>query len=114
MNKILEESLIKFKNITLDLIYALESNDFDALDSLLEKRQGIIDSIEISNYTEQEFKYLASSIDLLTLQKRVLDLMNSKKVELRNEMDKLSEIKTANKSYQSKFAVDSVYFNKKI
>ncbi|WP_074042349.1 flagellar protein FliT [Desnuesiella massiliensis] len=114
MDKLLEESLIEFKSITLDLINALEYDDFDKLESLIEKRQAIINILEKANYAEEEFKHIASSIDLLTLQKKVLDLMNSKKVELRSEMDKLSEIKTANKSYNSKFAVDSVYFNKKI
>ena len=114
MNKLVEESLIEFKNITLDLINALECDDFDILESLIEKRQAIISTLEKTDYTEEEFKHIASSIDLLTLQKKVLDLMNVKKVELRNEMDKLSEVKNANKSYKSRFAVDSVYFNKKI
>lgn len=114
MNKLLEESLIEFKNVTLNLINALESDDFDEIESLIEKRQNIISALENTNYTEEEFRHIASSINLLTLQKKVLDLMNAKKVELRNEMDKLSEVKIANKSYNSKFAVDSVYFNKKI
>lgn len=114
MNNQLEKFLKEFKNITLDLIKALEDDNLDAMEELLDKRQSIIIHLENIEYTTEEFKEIVNQIDILTLQKKLLDLMNEKKVKLRTEMDKLSETKAANKSYKSKFAVDSVYFNKKI
>lgn len=114
MIDILENQLQEFKEVTLELIQKMEKSEFEKLDELLQKRQSIIEHIDKLRCDEKEFKDIAESIDVLTLQKKLFDLMNQKKLELRSEMDKISEIKNANKSYKSKNSLDSVYFNKKI
>lgn len=114
MVEILKCQLEDFKEVTLKLIEKVENDEFEKLDELLEKRQEIIVRIDKLQYSQEEFRNIAESIDILPLQKKLLDLMNIKKIKLRNEMDKISEIKNANKSYQSKSSLDSVYFSKKI
>lgn len=110
----LKSQLEAFKKITLELIQKMENGEFEDLDNLLQSRQTIIEKIENLNYSHKEFKVLAEDIDLLRLQKKLSELMNQKKLELRNEIDKISEIKNANKSYKSKHSLDSVFFSKKI
>lgn len=106
--------LEKFKETTLQLIKKVENSEIEDLDELLNKRQIIIEAIDKLNYSQEEFKALLKALDILTLQKKLLDLMNKKKIDLRNEMQKISEVKNANKSYHSRVSLDPVYFNKKI
>ncbi|MEA4826421.1 MAG: flagellar protein FliT [Clostridium sp.] len=114
MVEILKCQLKDFKEVTLKLIEKVENDEFEKLDELLEKRQEIIVRIDKLQYSQEEFRNIAESIDILPLQKKLLDLMNIKKIKLRNEMDKILEIKNANRSYQSRNSLDSVYFSKKI
>lgn len=114
MNMDLYETLENFKIITLKLIEELEKDNFDELDSLLNLRQLEIDKMDNINYTKEEFKKLCMEYKILALQERLTKLMNQKRMEVRNEIDKLSEAKSANKSYNKRFSIDSIYFNKKI
>lgn len=110
----LRENLSKYKNITIKLIDNTEREEYDKLDELLSNRQDIIDDIEKLKYTKEEFLILCKEFDILLLQQKLIKLTNEKRVNLRHDIDNLSTSQTANKSYGKRYAVDSVFFNKKI
>lgn len=114
MNLQLKQSLEEFKVITIKLIEMIEKGDFEALEDLLLNRQQKIDEMDKMTYTKEEFTMLCSEVQILRLQEKLTNLMNEKRFEVRNEINKLTDMKSANKSYNKRFNVDSIYFNKKI
>lgn len=114
MSDKLREELVKFKNTTLRLFEVIEEENYDMLNPLLAERQGYIDRVMNLEYTQEEIAAVFSELELLKLEDKLQELMKSKLGEAKAEINKLSKSKTANKSYHSKFNVDSLYFNKKI
>lgn len=110
----LREKLNEYKNITIKLIDEIEREEYDNLDKLLSKRQDLINDIEKLKYTKEDFLKLCKEFDILVLQQKLIKLTNEKKANLRHNIDNLSASQTANKSYGKRYAVDSVFFNKKI
>lgn len=106
--------LTQYKDCTLKLINCIEKDDIDNLQKYFDERQDLIDSMENIKYTKEEFKSLCSELDILILQKKLTDLMMEKKGNLKDEIDKFQEVKSADKNYKKKYHVDSIFFNKKI
>jgi hypothetical protein len=113
MENYLKMELKKFNEITLELVASLEKEAYDALDELFMKRQEIINSIDKLSYEQEEFVAICKELQIAELDAQLNGLMKEKKDKVRANMDSLAERKTANKSYSTKFAVDSIYFNKK-
>jgi len=112
--KILKAHLMEYKEITLALIKALEEDNIDELDLLLENRQDLINHIETYEYDKEVFKDLCINLKIIPLQSKLSTMLNEKKSEVKEEIDKLVELKSVSKSYNKRFSVDSIYFNKKI
>lgn len=110
----LKEELINYKDATIMLIKALEEHKFDSLEVLLEKRQGFINNINSRSYTKGEFIELSSELELSKLEDRLIKLMNEKLEETKKSINEFSKSKSARKSYNNKFSVDPLYYNKKI
>jgi hypothetical protein len=110
----LKEEFINYKNINLKLIKALEEENFDILDDLLSERQEIIDNVNSINYEQAELASVFSELKILEEEDKLKELMKKKMDGVKDNIDKLAKTKRAGKSYNSKFSVDSIYFNKKI
>lgn len=106
--------LKQYMELTVKLINEVEGYNFENLDLLLQNREEVIERIKAIRYTEEEFKIACKAYNLVLLEKKLNDLIHKSKIELKNEIDKFSESKSANKGYNKKFSVDSLYFNKKI
>lgn len=109
----LKEELINYKNLTLELITSVEKEDYDSLDSLLSDRQNVIEEINKLTYSKEEFLCLCRNLDILVLNQKLIKISSEKKSSIRKHIDELRVSKNANKSYNKRFAVDSVFFNKK-
>jgi len=103
-----------FKALTVKLIAELENNLYDNLEEILHKRQEIIIEINKINYTSDIFKELCVNMNVIQLEHKATMLMNDKKNILKKELSQVEGSKTANKNYNKRFSVDSLYFNKKI
>jgi hypothetical protein len=110
----LRQYLVRFKELTIELIECLEKGYYDSLEELYDKRQYIIDDIDKLKYSKEFFKAISIEQQLMPLQQKLTMLMNQRKTEARHELDTLSASKTASKSYNTKHKVDSLFFNKKI
>ncbi|KOA21042.1 hypothetical protein CLHOM_06300 [Clostridium homopropionicum DSM 5847] len=110
----LREALTKYKNYTLQIIESSEMEDYDPISELLNKRQIVIETIGEMDYTIEEFSVIANELQIMFFEKRLNDVVIEKKNKLRIKLDKLLENKNANKTYNKKFYVDALFFNKKI
>lgn len=114
MNSQLTEELTKYKDTTIELIKAVESEDYDLLESIIAKRSEIINNIEKLNYTHEEFRANCTKLKILFFQNNLNKLMNEKKLKIKSQLDSMNENKNLRNSYNKKFSVDSIFFNKKI
>lgn len=114
MEKELFESLYSYKEITDKIIYELQKETYEELDDLFNKRQAIINKIQLLPYDVEMFRKICEKLDLLKSDNNLGELIKSKKEFVAGEIRKTSVNRNANKSYNKKFQVDSIFFNKKI
>ncbi|RHW65654.1 flagellar protein FliT [Clostridium botulinum] len=98
----LRNKLIKFREITLDIIDSLEKEDYDTPERLLEERENIIKEIDNLNYKKEEFKKIDKELELLIIEKKLQNLMIEKKAMIKLKLRKTSENKEANRNYSTK------------
>ncbi|EJP6470965.1 flagellar protein FliT [Clostridium sporogenes] len=105
----LRSKLIKFREITLNIIDYLEKEDYDSPENLLEERENIIKEINNLNYKKEEFKKVGAELELLLIEKKLQSLMIEKKTKVKLKLKKASENKEANKNYSTKqFSKESI------
>lgn len=110
LRKILES----YRTYSLELIYSLEKEDYDILEELLNKRQVVIEEINNIQYTKEEFSKIAEELQILVYQKRLSDLMIKKRGKVKEEINRMSNAKNANYSYNSRLYNSPKIFNKTI
>ncbi|MCB2297193.1 hypothetical protein [Clostridium tagluense] len=113
MKELIQE-LIEFKQITIELIEALQQDEIRKLDNLLDSRQRSIENMEKIQYTTEEFTDICTELDILKLQKELLELMKTKKENTRQELNKIQLTKNASNNYNKSFYANSGMFNKQI
>jgi 4-alpha-glucanotransferase len=112
MNNGLLQSMLEYKNITVELISSLESENYDALDLLLDKRQAIIEELKIVEYTDKEFYSIYNQLQMEEHQNKLENLFKTKMSIVKDELKKIKLSKNANQSYNHREYSDSIYFNK--
>jgi hypothetical protein len=110
----LKIQLKKYRDITLKLIENLNQNQFDELNDLLSERESVIYAINSLKYTNEEFKELCSDFKIIESEKILLNLMSKRKEFVRNEIEKMTIRRNANKSYNENFYNSNRIFSKKI
>jgi len=105
----LRNKLIKFREITLNIIVSLEKEDYDPPRKLLKERELIIQEINNLNYQKEEFKKIDEELELLLIEKKLQNLMIEKKANIKLKIKKTLENKVANRNYSTKqFNTDSI------
>lgn len=110
----LKNCLREFKDITVEIIRILEKDEFEELNSLFDSRESIINKMDDYSFTKETFKQLCSEFDILPLQRKLIQTMNIKRSDIKNEISRIENIKSARVSYNKKSSLDSLYVNKKI
>jgi hypothetical protein len=114
MKNFLEEELIKFKSISVQIIDYLRNEEYDGIDKLLNDRSEVIEHIQTLTYRQTDFNDVAANLGLLDTERELTVLLSQKKQEVRELMNKVNTVKKANNNYQRNFHSDSLFFNKKI
>jgi len=114
MNSQLREELTKYRDTTIELIKAVENENYDILDNYIDQRREIINSIEKLNFTKEEFIIVCNELKILFFQNNLNKLMNEKKLKVKRQLESINDTKNLQSSYNKKFSVDSIFFNKKI
>jgi uncharacterized Zn finger protein len=112
--KELVQKLAEFKQITLELIKALQKDEIYKLDDILDRRQIVIEDMEKLQYTAEEFADICAELDILNLQHKLLELMQQSKENTKQELNKIQITKNANNNYNKSFYNNAGTFNKQI
>ncbi|MFD3157518.1 flagellar protein FliT [Haloimpatiens sp. FM7330] len=96
------------------MIEEASNEKIDNIGDLLEKRQEIINSINELNYSKEEFKKVASDLDIVNLENELRGILENKKMECKREIDKVKKKKTAHQVYNSAFTKNSYFIKQKI
>ncbi|KMT21692.1 hypothetical protein [Clostridium cylindrosporum] len=115
--------LNKFKDKTLEIISVLEKDDeyiLDNLDSLFRERQSIIDKIDTLETVQDEFKLIASELNLSFQEERLNSILEEKRKTLKDEVlqvkkdiTKMKNQRLLNKKYVNMNPIDPVFLSKK-
>lgn len=114
MKRRISELLMNFSILTHELCSCIEKDEFDSLANLYDERQLLIDELSHMDYDIEEFKHIASELDLPQLEKKLNELMRGKHLQLKTLMNKLSLSKNVNANYNKNSYIDSIFLNKKI
>lgn len=112
--KELTQELMQFKKVTIELIEALQQEQVNKLDNLLDSRQIVIENMEKLQYTSEEFTDICNGLDILNIQHKLLELMQQSKEDTKRELNKIQLIKNANSNYNKSFYDNAGTFNKQI
>lgn len=112
--KELKQMLVQFKQVTIELITALQQDEIHKLDSLLDSRQMVIENMEKLKYTTEEFTNICNELDILNVQHQLSELMQAKKENTKKELNKIQLTKSANNNYNKSFYANSGTFDKQI
>lgn len=112
--KELTQELVQFKQVTLELIKVLQQDEIYKLDSLMDSRQMIIENMGRLQYTTEEFTNTCNKLDILNVQQKLLELIQVKKENTKDELNKIQQTKNANNNYNKTFYANSGIFNKQI
>lgn len=112
--KDLKQNLVQFKQVTKELIMALQQDKINKLDDLFDSRQMVINNMEKLKYTTEEFTSICNDLDILNIQQELLELMKEKKDDTLQELNKIHLTKNANNNYNKSFYDSVGMFNKQI
>ena len=109
----LNENLIKYKNITLNIIQTVKDDKYEKLDELFNKRQLILDNINKLDYSKEELKMYYVQCEIEKSEKILTCEIKARKQNL------LEKIKVNNKRQAAvvgynKLSTNSVFLSKKI
>ena len=113
-NNNLRYALNKYKEITIMLIESLKKDDIDSLDNLFDRRQKEIDKLMAINSSKEQFSEIYNELSIKEVDASLKEKMLEKRNEIKNQIDRFNETKSASRMYSKKNAVDAIFFNKKI
>lgn len=114
MSENLKRELQNFLRVTNKIIEDLLQADYDSLDALFDNRQRIIDNIDALDFEKDTFISIAKELGVQEQDIQLNELLVSARVNVRQNIDALSNHWNAKNGYTKKFSVDALYYNKKI
>ncbi len=113
----LKNLLLEYKNINDKLIdilsQDLEDSNYDELQPLLSERQQVINSINLLNYTTEEFSTISKELNIPASEELLNKLFIEKKELLKEKLIALKQSKAANNEYHSNFYRNIYFINDK-
>ncbi|WMJ81309.1 flagellar protein FliT [Clostridium sp. MB40-C1] len=108
------EVLIKeYKKCSLEVLSILDSDNFDSLDELLDKRGEIINNISMLKSALGEVKSAYEKHEIYKLDKLIVEKIELKKDELREKILDVKRRREGTKSYNN-FNTRAVFLSKEI
>lgn len=105
----LHEYLEEYRALTLDLMDEIQQNG--EINSLLEEREYIINSINSLDFDKEEIKTIGNSLNLLKLEEELKILYKKEKVKVKKQIENIKKAKQINTNYNN---IDNIarVFNK--
>ncbi len=107
----LKLSLESYRNITIELIKNVKKGE--DLNTLLQKREDIIESIKNIDFTNEEFKEFAKSFKIMELDEELKKSITNEKEKVKEKLKILKITREARMKYENT-QFKPTFFNKKI
>lgn len=109
----LEESFIKYKNITLTIMEIVKSEEYENLDEFFNQRQLILDDVNKLNCSKEKLKEFCLKHNIDKLDKTLEEEMKNKKEELLTKIRQNQKRKMAMNGY-SNLQAKSVFLSREL
>lgn len=109
----LEELILKYKGITLDIISAVNQEELDKLESLFLERECVLTEISNRNEEKEKLRKLYEENGLSVIDEELKKRIETSLENVRLELFKIRKMSEINKVYNT-FDAKSVYISKKI
>lgn len=105
--------LEQYIQVSLNLIKSIEEDDDSNGELLIEKREELLLLLENIDFSKEDFKKVATELELVELENKVMETVNKKKENVKRELIELKRQREANRTYGN--SLKNVNFiNKKI
>ncbi|WP_026881234.1 flagellar protein FliT [Clostridium akagii] len=106
----------EYKEKTTDMLKAIEQEDYDKLNILIEERQKILDIFKENPemYAKTEIASEFNNRDIFALDKEVSELTKKNFMEVREKLQSINSDASIKNKYNPGFSGNSLFFNKKI
>lgn len=107
----LEESFIKYRDITLNIIEIVKAEEYEKLDEMFQQRQLILEDINKINYSKEELKKFFFKYEIENLEKVLASEMKVKKEDLLGKIRENKKRQVAMNGYNN-FSAKAVFLSK--
>lgn len=97
----LKAELIKYRDITVELIKDLEKDYFDNIESSVKRRQEVLDFIINSKFSKEDGKEIFEELKLQQLNDQLIKLMERNLEIIKEKSYNFSKVKAANNVYNA-------------
>ena len=94
----LEKILYEYKNVTLEMIELVNSNNFD-ISLLLQKREKILNSISELSIDKNELKEEIERLEIMDYDEKLQFIVKEKMIEIRKDIKRLKQSQQAYHKY---------------
>ncbi|GFR36141.1 flagellar protein FliT [Thermobrachium celere] len=97
-----------YKELSIDIINAINNENVDLLDELLDKRQLIINEIEKIE-DKSQIKNIINELNILKIDEKINNAIIELKQKIKENIKKVKEQRSVNNRYKINEPIDSVY-----
>jgi Icc-related predicted phosphoesterase len=112
--KDLKSYLEEYKQISLDMIKIIQSENYEYIEDKLNQRQEIINNLNKTTYEKNKFKEIFVNLGLEDIQKQVNSILQEKLHNIKENIEKSKQSRLANKSYNNINRNNYNFLNKKV
>jgi predicted RNase H-like nuclease (RuvC/YqgF family) len=106
----------EYREKTADMLKAIEEENYDRLNNLIQERQEILDIFKKTpeGYSVNEITKEFQDNDFFSLDKEVIELAKKHFIDVKEKLESINSNMGINKAYKKGFSGNSIFFNKKI
>jgi hypothetical protein len=114
MNDDLKEKIYKLRSLTEEALKAVQDEEYEKLNSCLDRRKSIVDVIVNSGCSKEDLKNDYNSLGISELENELMSTINEKKNKVREEINMSLHAMNASRNYNSGIKKKAVVFSKKV
>lgn len=107
----LEESLVKYRDITLTILEMVKIEEYEKLDETFQQRQSILNNINETNYSKEELKNFYLQYDIYKLEKILASEMKIRREDLLKKIKENNKRQVAMNGYNN-LSTKAVFLSK--
>ncbi|WP_392486348.1 hypothetical protein ACER0A_007950 [Haloimpatiens sp. FM7315] len=110
----LRDLLESYKKITVNMISAIEKDDMESFQKLLELRENVISKVKSEEYSRLDIEKILKDLCLKELEEKLNERVLSKKEYYKTKLKTVKLQKSAHNTYNKAFLGDPHFLKKRI